>query len=101
MIAAFVVALTVPIDQGQNPENDASDTHEDQKQIKKRLDHVSASSVCVSPFFSIVLPLFAQARLQYFLGWLYSRLAWNSCPHTGQTAIRVDVQFAGFGNLWW
>jgi len=54
------------------------------------------SSPASSFFFSATRPRFAQARLQYFLGLVYSLLAVNSFPHTGQTAIRLDFQFAGF-----
>lgn len=45
------------------------------------------------------LPRLAQAWLQYFLLLLYSRLARNSFPQTGHTAMRVDFQFSGFGCL--
>jgi hypothetical protein len=44
-------------------------------------------------------PRFAQAWLQYFLGFPYSRLARNSPPQTGQITFLVDFQFSGCGCL--
>ena len=73
--SANIVAFSVRISQGYDPDDGERGSQSKEKQVCYCRDHRRSSVSLSSPFLISALALLAQARLQYFLGRLYSLVA--------------------------
>jgi hypothetical protein len=85
------VAFPIAVRHAVYPKCDRSESHSRKQKVHEVSEHFS--------FLSAALPRLAQDRLQYFLCLEYSRLAVNSFPQMGHTAVLEDFQFSGLGCL--